>query len=105
LGDATAIDNPVVRHRFELGQNIPNPFNPITRISYELPSRVPVTLTVYDVDGRLVKTLVSETKGPGAFTTAWEGKNDNGEPVASGVYFYRLNAGGFVQTKKMVFLK
>ena len=103
--DATGIDDTVVRHRFQLRQNIPNPFNPQTRISYELPSRVSVTLTVYDVDGRLVKTLVSETKNPGTYTTTWEGKNDNGDPVASGVYFYRLRAGSYVQTKKMVFLK
>jgi hypothetical protein len=104
-GDATAIDNPVVRHRFRLRQNVPNPFNPQTRISFELPSRVSVTLTVFDVDGRLVKTLVNGTKGPGTFTATWQGKNDNGEPVASGVYFYRLQAGRYVQTKKMVFLK
>ncbi|UCH85312.1 MAG: T9SS type A sorting domain-containing protein [Candidatus Latescibacterota bacterium] len=103
--NATAVGDPVARHRFQLRQNVPNPFNPITRISYELGSRTEVTLTVYDVDGRLVKTLVNGTKGPGTFTATWEGKNDNGEPVASGVYFYRLNAGSYAQTKKMVFLK
>jgi hypothetical protein len=102
---ATGIDDRIVRHRFQLRQNVPNPFNPVTRIAYELPLQVEVTLTVFDVDGRLVKTLVSGTKGPGAFTATWEGKNDDGDSVASGVYFYHLRAGSYVQTKKMVFLK
>jgi flagellar hook assembly protein FlgD len=84
---------------------VPNPFNPSTRISYELPSRDAVSLKVYDVDGRLVRTLVSVVQGPGSFSVEWTGRNDNGEPVASGVYFYKLQAGSFVDAKKMVFLK
>ncbi|MEJ2721767.1 MAG: right-handed parallel beta-helix repeat-containing protein, partial [bacterium] len=97
---ATGIGDRIVRHRFVLEQNSPNPFNPSTRIHFELPSRVDITLTVFDVDGRLVKTLVNETKGPGEFSATWDGRNDNGEYVASGVYFYRLRAGTRIQTKK-----
>ncbi|MFQ5510851.1 MAG: FlgD immunoglobulin-like domain containing protein [Candidatus Krumholzibacteriia bacterium] len=101
---ATAI-GPLAGHRFKLHQNVPNPFNPVTRIFYELQSRVPVTLRIYDVDGRLVRRLAHTEQGPGVFTLEWDGTNNGGSRVASGIYFYRLAAGGFVQTKKMVLLK
>ncbi|UCG51357.1 MAG: T9SS type A sorting domain-containing protein [Candidatus Latescibacterota bacterium] len=105
ISPASGTDPPPARHRFALRQNVPNPFNPATRISYELPEPTDVNLNVYDVDGRLVRRLVSDVQGPGEFSTTWEGKNDNGEPVASGVYFYRLRAGRMTTTKKMVYLK
>jgi hypothetical protein len=93
-------------YRFALRQNVPNPFNPSTKISYELPVRAAVVLSVYDVDGRLVRTLVDTAQGPGTFSVPWDGRNDDGGWVASGVYFYRLTAAGLgVQTKKMVFVK
>ena len=91
--------------RTRLGQNRPNPFNPVTTIVYELQSQAAVTLDVYDVDGSLVRRLVSEAKGPGSYTVDWDGKNDSGAQVASGIYFYRLVAGEFVETRKMVLLK
>lgn len=90
---------------FALRQNVPNPFNPSTLIAYELPARTAVELTIYDVDGRLVRRLVDEAQGPGTFTVTWEGRNDHGGTVASGVYFYRLSTSSGVKTKKMVFLK
>jgi flagellar hook assembly protein FlgD len=64
-----------------------------------------VTLRVYDVDGRLVRKMVDAVQGPGAFSADWNGQNDQGHPLASGVYFYRLDAGPRVETRKMVFLK
>ncbi len=90
---------------FSLGQNAPNPFNPSTTIRYSVPTRTAVTLTIYDVAGRAVKTLVDEVKNPNAYTVTWRGTNDRGEPVASGVYFYRIIAGKYHDTKKMVLLK
>jgi hypothetical protein len=102
---ATGVDDGPARYVFALHQNVPNPFNPSTRISYDLPARSPVTLRVYDVDGRLVRKMVDAVQGPGAFSVEWEGRNDEGHPVASGVYFYRLEAGTRVETRKMVFLK
>ncbi len=105
LSPPTAVEKRDVPPPFDLGQNIPNPFNPVTRISYELPLRTNVSLEVYDVDGRLVKSLVGKVQGPGFFSVEWAGTNDNGEAVASGVYFYRLRAASFAQTKKMVLLK
>lgn len=88
-----------------LGQNFPNPFNPTTQIAFTLPQQEHVFLSVYDAGGRLVKTLVSETLGPGAHNAAWNGTNAAGEPVASGIYFYRLRAGKASLTRKMILLK
>ncbi len=85
---------------FALEQNYPNPFNPTTIINYQLPMTNDVTLKVYDVLGREVATLVNEQKSPGTYTV-----NFDGSRFASGVYFYRLRAGSFVSTKRMVLLK
>ena len=85
---------------FELGQNYPNPFNPTTVISYQLPANTLVTLKVYDVLGRLVKTLVQERQTAGVHSVTF-----NASSLSSGVYFYRLSAGSFVQTMKLMLLK
>ena len=99
-------DTPMVRAN-DLKQNYPNPFNPTTQIRYSLSDRVRVTLRVYDVDGKLVRTLVDGTQSPrvSEYQVAWDGRSDRGEAVASGVYFYRLVAGSYVATRKMVLLK
>ena len=102
--DATGIGG-AASYVFRLHQNHPNPFNPSTRIVYELASRVHVSLGVYDVRGGLIKSLVDEQAGPGSFTTEWDGSNASGEQVSTGVYFYRLSAGSFTETKKMVLMK
>jgi hypothetical protein len=81
-------------------QNFPNPFNPSTMINYQLPMVNWVTLKVYDILGREVATLVNEVKHPGTYTVQW-----NANSVASGVYFYRLHAGSFVDVKKLLLLK
>jgi subtilisin family serine protease len=88
-----------------LHQNYPNPFNPSTAIRYDVSGRSAVTLIVYNVRGQVVRTLVDEVKSPGKYTTTWSGISDAGERVATGVYFYRLVAGHFTQTRKMVVLK
>ena len=93
---------------FELFQNSPNPFNPSTTITYSVPSTdgaVPVDLTVYDVRGREVVKLVSAIQEPGTYRVVWDGRNAQGQRVNSGVYFYRLRAGKFNQTRKMIILK
>jgi flagellar hook assembly protein FlgD len=97
--------------RFALEQNYPNPFNPVTTINYQLPMANHVTLKVYDVLGREVATLVNEVKQPGTYTAQWDARlrsaNSVGQAngVASGVYFYKLEAGTFVQLRKMLLLK
>ena len=88
-----------------LEQNWPNPFNPVTRITFSVPSDQPARLSIYDVNGRLVRKLFEgiATRGDNIFT--WDGKNDRGQSVSSGVYYYKLYAGKFSDTKKMVMLK
>jgi hypothetical protein len=89
-----------------LAQNVPNPFNPTTTIAFSIKERAPVTLTIYNVRGQRVKTLVTDTRAPGVtYRIQWDGRNDAGQQVASGVYFYRLVTKGFTKTKKMVHLK
>jgi len=88
-----------------LEQNSPNPFNPQTQIRFSLSSKENVTLAIYDVSGRLVRMLASGTQDTGTHSITWDGRNDAGATVGSGVYFYRLDAGKFSATKKMVMLK
>jgi len=92
---------------FSLAQNAPNPFNPATTISYGVSegNSVHVTLKVYNIRGTLVRTLVDEVREPGTYSVFWDGKDEKGRQVASGVFFYRMQAGDFVQTRKMVLLK
>jgi hypothetical protein len=96
--------DPVV-YRTRLFQNTPNPFNPETEIRFELASPSDVSITVFDAGGRLVRTLASGNQPAGSHTVRWNGHNDGGEPVSSGVYFYRMRTTGFDQTRKMVLLK
>ena len=79
---------------YHLGQNYPNPFNPGTRIEYAAPQEANVTLTIFDLIGRRVRTLVSGTVQRGLHLTEWNGKDDGGSDVAAGVYIYRLTAAG-----------
>jgi len=90
----------------KLAQNYPNPCNPRTTIEYSIRERGHVSLRIYDVSGRLVSTLVDEAQNPsGMRSVTWDGRNHLGNPVSSGVYFYRLITKDFSQTKKMVVLK
>ncbi|MDH3216760.1 MAG: Ig-like domain-containing protein, partial [Candidatus Krumholzibacteria bacterium] len=105
-GTVTAITAPTMPTHFALHQNAPNPFNPTTVIRYDVPaSGGRVTLRVYDVGGRLIRTLVDAVQTPGEKTAVFEGKDDRGNPVASGVYFYRLQSAGYEKTRKMVLLQ
>ncbi|HET6463070.1 MAG TPA: FlgD immunoglobulin-like domain containing protein, partial [Candidatus Krumholzibacteria bacterium] len=88
-----------------LHQNHPNPFNPQTTIAYDLPSASRVRLLVVDVSGKLVRTLVNETQSSGSRSVIWNGRDDNGNAVSSGVYFYVLDAGKERLTRKLVLLK
>ena len=84
---------------------MPNPFNPTTTISFSIPAPGFVELLVYDVSGRPVATLVRRHMPAGRSSVPWNGRNDGGSPVSTGVYFYRLRAGADAQTKKMILLK
>lgn len=88
-----------------LEANVPNPFNPATTIQYQIAQDGRVTLRVYDVAGRLVRTLVDRAQAAGAYEARWNGTDEAGRPVASGVYFYRIQSDDFSQTRRMVLLK
>ena len=94
------VNNSEVPKAYSLSQNYPNPFNPVTKISYEIPKSGLVTLKVYDILGKEIATLVNEVKNPGSFVVDF-----NGTSLSSGMYFYRLESGGFVSTKKMMLIK
>ena len=88
-----------------MGQNIPNPFNPSTTITYGLKEAAEVALRIYDASGQLVRTLVEGLQPAGPHEVTWYGKDDAQKPVASGVYFYRLEVGSETFSRKLVFLK
>jgi len=90
---------------FALAQNYPNPFNPSTTIRYDIPIAIPVRLEIFDLLGQRIKTLINETKQPGFYSVIWNGRNALGEPAPSGVYIYRLQAGDFQQSRKLLLLK
>jgi hypothetical protein len=98
-------DMPGLPLKTGLYQNHPNPFNPSTIIRYELAQPGRVTVSIYEVTGALVKALEARDRPAGRYEVGWDGENDRGERVASGVYFYRMNTPGFSQTRKMVILK
>ena len=95
----------IVPREFVLHQNYPNPFNPVTSLRYDLPERFQVTLTVYDLMGRKVTQLVNTTQEAGFRSVQWNATDNFGKPVSAGVYLYTIQAGEFVQTRKMVLLK
>jgi PKD repeat protein len=96
----------VVPSRYTLEQNVPNPFNPMTTIYFELPEAANVRLQVFDISGRLVRNLLNGASlGAGRQDVVWNGKDDSGQQVAAGVYFYHMSTGSFSETKRMVLVK
>lgn len=89
----------------ELKGNYPNPFNPETTISYSVKEMTPVNIEIYNLKGQKVKTLLSETKAAGNYNVVWNGTDNNNRPVSSGVYFFKMNAGKYSSTKKMIMMK
>ena len=98
----TGVDDKIdlIPKKFSISQNYPNPFNPVTKINYSIPRTSSVSLKIYDILGREIKTLVEEVKVAGYYEINFDGSN-----LSSGVYFYRIQAGGFVETKKLILMK
>jgi hypothetical protein len=94
-----------IPEQFALHQNYPNPFNPTTTIEYDLPKDSHVYLVIYDILGRELRTLVDQHQEPGYRSVIWDGTNDQGTHVGAGVYLYRVQAGKYAKTHKMVLLK
>ena len=90
---------------FALMQNYPNPFNPSTTIDYQMPSPSHVEIAVYNILGEKVSTLVNELQPAGYYTVQWNGRNDAGVQMASGLYFYRMRAADFSGLNKMLLIK
>jgi len=91
--------------QFTLSQNFPNPFNPETRIRFQIPKAGPVKLIVYNLLGQKMRTLADRRMQPGIYDAVWDGRDDRGNSLASGVYFYRFTAGDFQQVKKMLLIR
>ncbi|HSD64801.1 MAG TPA: T9SS type A sorting domain-containing protein, partial [Ignavibacteriaceae bacterium] len=94
-----------IPEKYALEQNFPNPFNPETNIGYQIAKQGRVTLIIYNLLGEEVKTLVNKDQYPGKYNVTWNGKNNDNLPLSSGIYFYKLQTGNIVLTKKLVLLK
>ena len=103
--DVSLADVTVMPEKFTLHQNYPNPFNPVTTLRYDLPENGHVNIIIYDMLGRQVKTLMDQTQDAGYRSIIWDATNDYGKPVSAGIYLYQIQAGEYMQTKKMVLLK
>jgi flagellar hook assembly protein FlgD len=90
---------------YHLAQNFPNPFNPVTTLTYSIPEQAHVELIVYDLLGREIMRLVDQQQRAGAWQVTWSGRDGQGQLVSAGIYLYRMTAGDFTQTRKMVLLK
>ena len=90
---------------YSLSQNYPNPFNPVTTLKYGLPEQSMVVMTVYDLMGRGITTLVNQVQKAGYHTIRWNGTDQSGQVVSAGLYIYRITADDFTSTKKMLLLK
>ena len=90
---------------YRLAQNYPNPFNPSTMILYDIPKSGTVSICIYNVQGQVVRTLLDGDKPAGSHRIVWDGRSDQGTSVATGVYFYRIVAGDYTNTRKMILLK
>jgi hypothetical protein len=99
------LDLKPIPDRYHLSQNYPNPFNPTTIIQYELPKDVMVKMDIIDVTGRTVHKLVNENQEAGYQSVRWDGRNSFGQQVSAGVYFFRIQAGNYMKTRKMILLK
>ena len=101
----TLDDDPSMPQSFALHANYPNPFNPTTTILYDLPESATVHLVIYDVLGRQVRTLVNDDLTAGYHRAVWDATDDIGKPLSAGLYIYRIKAGSYSKTMKMVLLK
>lgn len=95
----------IVPRIFFLYQNYPNPFNPVTTIRYQVPKETSVMIEIFNMLGQKVRTLVNEFKAEGYYSVEWNGKNDFEQPLPSGIYLYKMTAGSYSETKKMLLLK
>ena len=104
-GQSDAKEPQAVPEGFALSQNYPNPFNPSTKFTYTMPNKADVRIAIYDLFGREINTLVNESKDAGTYNITWNGRDNQNRQVATGVYFYKMQAAGFEKTMKMMLVK
>ncbi|MFH1374079.1 MAG: FlgD immunoglobulin-like domain containing protein, partial [bacterium] len=105
LATAVGDDESETPQSFHLSQNYPNPFNPVTTIDYSLSERSHVEIAIFNLLGQKVRTVVDQSKQAGQYQTEWDGRDESGQPVASGVYFSSMKTGNSVTSRKMLLLK
>ncbi|RPI74296.1 MAG: T9SS C-terminal target domain-containing protein [Ignavibacteriales bacterium] len=105
INDVNRSDEDFVVKDFLLEQNYPNPFNPSTEVKFHIAKQGYVSLKIYDLLGREIKTLINEELNNGVYSVQWNGDNNSGEKVSSGIYFYRIEAGSYINSRKMLLLK
>ena len=98
-------EDPLFPSSYYIYNNYPNPFNPITTLRYDIPKDSFVSITVYDMLGNVVNNLINANQSSGYKSIQWNATNNQGKPVSAGVYLYEIQAGDFVDTKKMILLK
>jgi flagellar hook assembly protein FlgD len=105
IGTTGVVDNDNIQKEFQLSNNYPNPFNPSTSISYSVPQSSNVSLVIYNILGKKVRTLLNDSHSAGNYQVIWDGKDDLGNQVSSGMYLYALISGDISIVKKMILLK
>ena len=105
MNESLDLRSEILPFNYSLHQNYPNPFNPVTEIKYELPIDEFAEITIYDIMGRNVKTLVSKNQVAGFHSIKWNATNNAGELVSAGMYFYTVKTDNFSKTLKMMLLK
>ena len=103
--ELSLVNNITMPGQFKIHQNYPNPFNPVTTIRYDLPENSLVNITIYDMLGKQVTTLINQTQDAGYRSVIWDATNDYGKPVSAGIYLSQIHAGEYISTKKIVLLK
>ena len=99
------INHIALPNQYTLYQNYPNPFNPVTVIQYDLPKLSNVKLSIYDLSGRQVRSLINESQAPGMKTIIWDARDETGNKMGAGVYIYQLKTDNYVASKKMILVK
>ena len=102
---STAHDNVLIPNQFKVYDAYPNPFNPVTTLRYQLPEANLVSVIIYDMAGKEVKTLIHQQQNQGLHTFQWNGTNNLGNTVSAGIYLYQVHSGIYNQTNKMILLK
>jgi hypothetical protein len=105
MTDVDLEDDETSPSNFSLEQNYPNPFNPTTTISFKIPQKSKVLLEIFDIFGKRIKTLIDDELETGTYKVEWNGRDEKGNPLSSGIYIYRLSTGKVFLTKKMTLIK